>query len=93
MRLEQNFVLTFVGIPASFFLRFYVYECFARMYGCAARECLVVIEAKKASDFLKLETEIPVSHHMGTRNQTHPLEEQHVVLTAELSLQCLASGS
>lgn len=53
----------------------------------------MVIEAKKASDFLKLETEIPVSHHMGTRNQTHPLEEQHVVLTAELSLQCLASGS
>lgn len=65
------------------------------MYGCIAHGCCieVLIEAKKVSDFLKLESQIVVSHHMGTRNQTHPLEKQHVVLTAELSLQLLASGS
>lgn len=67
-----------------FFLFFY--ECFVCMYGCVA-------QAKKVSDFLKLESQIVLSHHMGTRNQTHPLEEQHVVLTAELSLQLLVSGS
>lgn len=63
------------------------------MCGCAAHEYLMLIEAEKVSDFLKLESQIVVSHHMGTRNQTHPLEEQHMVLTAELSLKHLASGS
>lgn len=72
-----------------YFLNFYVYG----LPVCMNMQHLYVWcsqRPEKVLDLHKLESQ---TYHMGTRSQTHSLQEQHVLLTGELSLQLLAFGS